>query len=137
VLQSDIDQQALGVLGTPTSVTIRIPDRLVFARSSAEVPKSSLPLLERVAAALRDQPGAVSVIDYSDNQPVHTVRFPSSFQLSDARARAVRTVIAGNLPDPSRVMAEGRAAADPVAPNSTAEGRERNRRVEIVLQSQQ
>jgi type VI secretion system protein ImpK len=136
-LQSDIDEQRLNVLGTPTSVTIRIPDRVIFAQGSAEVLKASLTTLDHVAAALRGEPGAVRVIDYSDNQPVHTVRFPSSFQLSEARAKAVRTVVARNLPDPSRVTAEGRAAADPVAPNSTAEGRERNRRVEIVLQHQE
>jgi type VI secretion system protein ImpK len=137
MLQSDIDQQALGVLGTPTTVVIRIPDRSVFAQGSAVAQPSLLPLLGRVAAALRSEPGAVRVIDYTDNQPVHTVRFPSGFQFSDARAQAVRAIIARDLADQRRVTAEGRGAADPVAPNSTAEGRERNRRVEIVLQRQE
>jgi type VI secretion system protein ImpK len=136
-LQPEIDQRGVSVLGTPTSVTIRIPGRAIFAQGSAEVPRSAVPLLDRVAAALRGEPGAVRVIDYSDNQPVHTVQFPSGFQLSEARAWAVRAVIIRNLPDPARVTAEGRAAADPVAPNSTAEGRERNRRIEIVLQRQE
>jgi type VI secretion system protein ImpK len=136
LLQSDIDAQTISIFGTPTAVIIRIPERLVFAQSGASVQRSSLPLLERVAAALHRDPGAVRVLEYADNQPVRTVRFPSSFQLSDARAGALRDVIAPTLGN-SRVTAEGRAAADPIAPNSTAEGRERNRRVEIVLQRQE
>jgi type VI secretion system protein ImpK len=136
-LQSDIDAQTISVFGTPTAVIIRIPEHLVFAQGSASVQHSSLALLERMAAALQREPGAVRVLDYADNQPVRTVRFPSSFQLSDARANAVRDVIAPNLSNQGRVSGEGRAAADPIAPNSTAEGRERNRRIEIVLQRQE
>jgi type VI secretion system protein ImpK len=136
-LQSDIDAQTISVFGTPTAAIIRIPERLLFAQGSASAQRASLSLLERVAAALQREPGAIRVLDYADNQPVRTVRFPSSFQLSGARANAVRDVIAPNLSNQSRIAAEGRAAADPIAPNSTAEGRERNRRIEIVLQRQE
>jgi type VI secretion system protein ImpK len=136
LLQSDIDTQAISVLGTPTAVIIRIPDRQLFAQGSASVQRSSLALLERVGAALQREQGAVRVLDYTDNQPLRTVRFPSSFQLSEARADAVRDIIARSLTN-LRVTAEGRAAADPIAPNSTPEGRERNRRIEIVLQRQE
>ena len=76
---------------------------------------------------------SLRVIDYTDNQPVRTVQFPSNFQLSAARANAVRAIVARNVGDPARVSAEGRADADPIAPNTTAEGREQNRRIEIVL----
>jgi type VI secretion system protein ImpK len=61
------------------------------------------------------------------------VEFPSTFQLSRARANAVRAALARGLGDPARVSAEGRADADPIAPNTTVEGREQNQRVEIVL----
>ena len=97
---------------------------------------ASLPLLERIAAALRSESGSLQVIDYTDNQPVRTVRFPSNFQLSVARANAVRAIIARDVGDPARVSAEGRADADPIASNATAEGREQNRRIEIVLHRQ-
>ena len=76
------------------------------------------------------------MIDYTDNQPVRSVRFPSNFQLSVARANAVRAIIARSVGDPARVSAEGRADADPIASNATAEGREQNRRIEIVLHRQ-
>jgi type VI secretion system protein ImpK len=87
-----------------------------------------------VAAALRNERGVVQVIGYTDNQPFHTVRFPSNVQLSAARAEAVRAVLARAIGDPAKISAEGRGEADPIAPNTSAEGREQNRRIEIVLQ---
>ena len=105
----------------------------MFASGGAVVQAASLPLLERISAALRNERGSLRVIDYTDNQPVRTVSFPSNFQLSTARASAVRTIVARDIGDPARVSSEGRADADPIAPNTTAEGREQNRRIEIVL----
>ena len=132
-LQPDIDRRAVSLLGTPATPIIRIADRAMFASGGAVVQAASLPLLERISAALRNEGGSLRVIDYTDNQPVRTVQFPSNFQLSTARANAVRAIIARGIGDPARVSAEGRADADPIAPNTTAEGREQNRRIEIVL----
>jgi type VI secretion system protein ImpK len=65
------------------------------------------------------------------------VQFPSNFQLSAARAQAARAAIASSIGDAKRLSAEGRADADPIASNATAEGREQNRRIEIVLHRQE
>jgi type VI secretion system protein ImpK len=135
-LQPDIDNRAISLLGTAAIPIVRIADPAMFAPASAVLQPASRPLLERIAAALRNQSGSLQVIDYTDDQPVRTVRFPSNFQLSVARANAVRAVIARDLGDPARVSAEGRADADPIASNATAEGREQNRRIEIVLHRQ-
>ena len=132
-LRADIDSKAVGVLGTPAMPIVRIADPEMFAPGSATIRPASLPVLERVAAALRHEAGSIQVIDYTDNRPVRTVQFPSNFQLSKARANAVRTNIARNLGDPACCSAEGRADADPIAPNTTAEGRQQNQRIEIVL----
>ncbi len=135
-LQPDIDNRSLSLLGTAVTPIVRVADSAMFAPGSAVVQPASRPLLERIAAALRNESGSLQVIDYTDNQPVRTVRFPSSFQLSVARANAVRAIIARDLGDPSGISAEGRADADPIASNATAEGRELNRRIEIVLHRQ-
>jgi type VI secretion system protein ImpK len=79
----------------------------------------------------------VQVIGYTDNQPIHTVQFPSNYQLSKSRAEAARDIIVRALGDPPRVTAEGRADADPIASNATAAGREQNRRIEVVLRRQE
>ncbi len=132
-LQPDIDRRAVSLLGTPATPIIRVADHAMFASGSAVVQAASLPLLERISVVLRNEGGSLRVIDYTDNQPIRTVQFPSNFQLSTARANAVRAIIARTVGDPARVSAEGRADADPIAPNTTAEGRDQNRRIEIVL----
>lgn len=132
-LQPDIQRGTVALLGAPATPIIRINDRGMFGPSNATMQAASVPLLERVAVALRNEGGAVRVNAYTDNQPVRTVQFPSNFQLSAARANAVRTILARAMGEPARISAEGRADADPIAPNTTTEGRELNRRIEIVL----
>jgi type VI secretion system protein ImpK len=65
--------------------------------------------------------------------PIKTARFPSNLHLSLARAESVMRSVAPRLDDPDRLTAEGRADAQPLAPNDTAEGRARNRRIEVIL----
>jgi type VI secretion system protein ImpK len=132
-LQPEIDRHVVTLLGTAATPVIRIADGAIFAPGKATLQTGALPLLERVSAALRNESGKLRVLDHTDNQPIRTVQFPSNFQLSAARAKAVRAIIARDVGDPARVSAEGRADADPIAPNTTAEGRQQNRRVEIVL----
>ena len=78
----------------------------------------------------------MTVDGYTDNQPIHTVQFPSNYQLSAARAEAARAIIVRTLGDPGRVTAQGHADANPVAANTTPQGREENRRIEVVLRRQ-
>lgn len=146
-LKSDIDKQALAVLGTPTAAVLRINAGSLFGNANATLTAAATPLLTRIAAALKDElaqpggPAQLQVNAYTDNQPIRTVKFPSNFKLSAARADAVRDVlqkaigpVAGK---PVAVAADGRADADPLAPNTTPDGREQNRRIEIVLRRQQ
>ncbi len=133
ILKPEIDRGLVSVLGTEATPIVRIASRAMFASGSAVVQPGAVPLLERIAAALNDETGSLTVLAYTDNQPIRTVQFPSNFQLSAARAQAVREVIVRNVGDAMRVTAEGRADADPIDANTTAEGRELNRRIEIVL----
>ncbi|MFD2376571.1 OmpA family protein [Ottowia pentelensis] len=89
-------------------------------------------MLERIAHALSEVQGAVLITGHSDNVPIRSLRFPSNWQLSTARAEAVKAALAATVA-PQRMRAEGRADAEPVASNDTADGRAQNRRVDIVL----
>ncbi|MEM0923753.1 MAG: OmpA family protein, partial [Pseudomonadota bacterium] len=91
------------------------------------------PVVDRVAEAMNDEPGTIIVQGHSDNVPIRTARFPSNLHLSLARAKAVMERIADKLEDRDRVSAEGRAEKEPIAPNDTAEGRAKNRRIEVLL----
>ncbi len=132
-LQPEIAAGLVQVLEDPQSVTVRLVNRTMFASGSAELNPAALPLLTRIGQAVRDETGDVLVNGYTDNQPIRTARFPSNWQLSQARAEAVAKVLAAQLPADRPVQAAGKGDADPLAPNTTAEGRERNRRTEIVL----
>jgi type VI secretion system protein ImpK len=132
-LATEIDQKQLAVLGTDTIPVIRLPAQLLFPSGNARLSPSAITLLEHVADTLRGRPGAIAVLGFTDSTPIHTIQFPSNFQLSSARAKAVQTVIQRALGRGRHVSAEGRADADPVAPNTSAEGQAQNRRIEIVL----
>jgi type VI secretion system protein ImpK len=135
-LKPEIDQGLVTVVGNHAMPIVRIRNAGMFASGSATVAPTYDRLLERIGEALKAEKGPVTVNGYTDNQPIHTVRFPSNFQLSTARAEAARTIIVGALGQPDRVTAQGHADADPVAANTTAEGRDENRRIEVVLQRQ-
>jgi type VI secretion system protein ImpK len=132
-LKPEIDQGLVAVVCTPPNPLVRIRNRGMFASGSATVDPRFVPLLNRIGAGLKDEAGSVEVVGYTDNQPIHTVQFPSNFQLSAARAQAARALIARALGDPSRITAEGRGEAEPLTKNTTPEEREENRRIEIVL----
>ena len=135
-LKPEIDQGLVTVLGDHSMPIVRIRNQGMFPSGSATVNQGYYRLLERIGAALRQEKGPVQVIGYTDNQPIHTVRFPSNFQLSTARADAARDLVVKALGDPGRVTAIGKADADPIAPNTTEEGRNQNRRIEVVLRRQ-
>ena len=116
------------------STILRVPAKLLFPQPNATL--GSSPLSERLIQALKNETGPIRVLGYTDSQVERSVAFPSNFALSTARAKAVRATLAAKLPDPARIVAEGRADADPVAPNTSADGREKNRRIDIVLAGQ-
>ncbi|HET6195173.1 MAG TPA: OmpA family protein [Acetobacteraceae bacterium] len=109
----------------------------MFAAGSATVQAAAVPLLERIGSALKNESLgtliAIQVNGYTDNQPIRTVKFPSNFQLSASRADAVRDVLKQVIGAGPAIATEGRADADPIDSNATPEGREHNRRIEIVL----
>ncbi|MBC7942047.1 MAG: type VI secretion system protein TssL [Chitinophagaceae bacterium] len=132
-LAPEIAADLLSVEGDPQRVLIRINGRGMFASGDSALEPRFATLLGRVGEALRTEPGRVTVLGHSDNQPIGTVRFPSNFQLSAARADTARIVLAGAAGQPERFTSAGRADTEPLAPNNTAEGREKNRRIEVVL----
>lgn len=135
-LKPEIDQGLVTVLGDHAMPIVRIRNAGMFASGSATVAPSYVRLMERIGQALKAEKGPVTVDGYTDNQPIHTVQFPSNFQLSTSRAEAARALIVRALGDPGRVTAQGHAEADPLATNATPEGRDQNRRIEVVLRRQ-
>lgn len=132
-LEPEVRQGLVTIAGTDAVPIVRILNLGMFKSGSARVEDRFLPILARIGAALRTEPGAVDVVGYTDNQPIHTVQFPSNFQLSQARAKAAADAIGQAIDDPSRLSPQGRADENPLTSNDTPEGRQQNRRIEVVL----
>jgi type VI secretion system protein ImpK len=115
-------------------VIIRMSNLALFAPASATVRDEFKPLIGKIAAVIEKEPGAVKVVGHTDGTPIRTVRFPSNYQLSVERAKAVAEILRGGVSKPDRIAVEGKGADIPIASNATVEGRARNRRVEVLLQ---
>jgi type VI secretion system protein ImpK len=134
-LKPEIDQNLLAVEERDGQVRIIIQGDRLFQSGQTAINGDYKPLLRRVSLALYEVNGKVLVEGHSDSQPINTLKFPSNWHLSLARAEEVTKLLANNTQEFDRYDAEGKADTSPIADNSTAQGRSKNRRVEIVLLS--
>jgi len=132
-LTSEIEEGVVTVFEKGNTLVIRIAGAEMFGPGSDHLSDGYPERLARVAAALNGQSGTIIVAGHSDSIPISTARFPNNQVLSLRRAEAVMAAIAGELDDPTRLSAEGRAEKEPIADNGTRAGRAQNRRVEVIL----
>ena len=133
LLVDEIEKQHIKVAELVQRSTVTIQGDNLFSSGSTTVNRSLIPLLHRIADALNQLPGEVLITGHSDNVPIRSSRYPSNWHLSKARADAVAKIIQQNLTNPDRTLIEGRSDLDPIAPNTTRQGRAKNRRVEVTL----
>jgi type VI secretion system protein ImpK len=131
-LQPEVERSLVSLSDVDGRLLVRINNNGLFDVGSAEVNSEFQDLLSRIGAALAAEQFRAVVIGYTDNVPINTVQFPSNWHLSEARARAVGDILAGYTGSEA-ILTEGRAEADPIADNATPEGREANRRTEILV----
>ena len=132
LLKTDIDAGAVQVQDLADRSIVTLRGDGIFDPGSADVASRAQPLFERIGAALRQVPGQVVIAGHTDNQPIRSLRFPSNWHLSKDRAASVKALLGSSVAVP-RLTAEGRADTEPLAENGSAEGRAKNRRVEITL----
>ena len=111
---------------------ITISDFVLFPEGSATFTPSAKPILKKMTPLLKQFPYLVRVEGHTDNLPISNSKYPSNWELSAARAAGIVRFYVRNGIDPHRLVAVGYAEFRPIADNSTPEGREKNRRVEIV-----
>ena len=132
-LEVEIAQGLVDVFEDANTITVRLRGKGMFRSASDQVKDKFLPILIRVGEALENETGKVIIAGHSDNVPIRSVRFPSNWHLSLARAESILRLLEQSLSDGRRLSAEGRAANEPIASNDTPEGREQNRRIEVIL----
>jgi chemotaxis protein MotB len=128
-----IQKEVVVVRRTANWIEVEIKADILFASGASELSPSARPALQQVIEVLRPVSHHVRVEGYTDDVPITNSRFPSNWELSGARAATVvRYFIAGRL-DPRRLSTLGFGEYRPVADNRTEDGRNRNRRVVIVI----
>ncbi|WP_372574348.1 type VI secretion system protein TssL, long form [Ruegeria jejuensis] len=131
-LQPEVEQGLVTLLRDGDSVLVRIANSGAFGVGAAWVEEDFEPLFHRIGQALAAEDFNVTVLGHTDNLPIRAAPYPSNFHLSTARANAVRDILVGYVPSDS-VDIRGEADTRPIASNDTPEGRERNRRTEILV----
>ncbi|MCO7226687.1 flagellar motor protein MotB [Pleionea sp. CnH1-48] len=115
-------------------VVIRIRENGSFGSGSARIKRTFLPVINKIKNILLETDGEVRVAGHTDNIPIDTDRFRSNWELSGGRAGSVvRELLRSGELERDRFVITGYADTKPLADNASADGRAKNRRVEIVI----
>lgn len=136
-LSAEVEQGQLQVRQYKNMLSVDVAEKIFFDSGRAELKESGKEVLAKVGEALKSyEDKVIRVVGYTDNVPIAKSMqriYPTNWELSVARAtNVVRFLQDAGVP-PERMVAAGRGEFSPVAPNDTAEGRQKNRRIEIML----
>lgn len=138
-IQEAIDEKDMGreidIEFTSQYVQLTLRGGILFDSGSVELKAESLPVLDQVGTILeRYADGTIEIEGHTDNVPMSGAKYSNNDELSSGRALSVFNYLLSvtNL-NPAEVKHAGRGEYLPIADNSTAEGRARNRRVEIKI----
>jgi chemotaxis protein MotB len=136
-LSKEVEKGQLQVRQYKNMLAVDLAEKIFFDSGRATLKKEGKEVLKKVGDALKAYENKIiRVVGHTDNVPVAKslqATFPSNWELSVARAtNVVRFLQEVGIP-PERMVPSGRAEYDPVAPNDTPEGRQKNRRIEVML----
>lgn len=114
-------------------LTISLAGNAFFDSGKAEIKPEMRPLLDDIARRLKDVPNDISLEGFADTDPISTPEFPSNWYLSVARANQVRDYLELRGIPAERMIVVGYGETRPVFNNDTAEGKAKNRRVDVVV----
>lgn len=134
-LSSYIDQDLISVEKSELWVEVEMKSSLLFKSGSASLSDQALRVLWKVAKPIRKINNHVQVEGFTDSTPINSFEYPSNWELSASRASSVVHLFSKYGIDPDRLAAVGYGKNHPLEENSSAEGREANRRVVVVIQS--
>lgn len=116
-------------------ITVEINASLLFPLGEAVLGAPAVSALRSVAEVVAGAAFPIVVEGHTDNTPINTYRYPSNWELSSARASSVVRLFVESGVNPARMTAAGYGEQRPAGENSSEEGRARNRRVTIFMES--
>jgi chemotaxis protein MotB len=130
--QPEINSGVIAIHNSASGLVISLQEVGFFESGVAGIRPSALPVLERIANLLPQSP--VRIEGHTDDVPIHTAQFASNWELSSSRASSIaRLLLLHSNVRAEQMSVAGYAEFHPAASNATAEGRARNRRVDLVL----
>lgn len=132
-LLEQIENEDVSIKKGEDWLELEIKSNVLFFSGESRLEKAAVPIIGKVADILRKSANPILVEGFTDNQPINTPRFPSNWELSAARAASVVHLLDRYGLTPSRMSAIGYGEFRPVASNANETGRQKNRRVVLVV----
>ncbi len=132
-----VKQGVITVRRTELWIEVEINSDILFGTGSAALGADARETLGKLADVLLDAPNGVRVEGHTDNLPIATAQFPSNWELSAARAASVVHLFADHGVQPQRLAMVGYGEFRPRESNDAAAGRNRNRRVMVIILADQ
>lgn len=128
--------ESITVLPDEKGVNLQLKDNILFETAKADLKDNSKVILDQISSLIANLPNNIIVEGHTDNVPINTHEYSSNWDLSSARATSViKYFIEQKHLTGSRFSASGCGEYKPIAPNTSDENRARNRRVNILIVS--
>jgi chemotaxis protein MotB len=132
-LEAEVATGQIQIQQLREGLRLNLAQDVLFPSGSAELNASGRAVIAKVAERVREIPNDVEVQGHTDDVPIHSKLYPTNWELAGARASRVVRLLEEQGVDPGRLSAVSHGENAPVAPNDSAAGRAKNRRIEITL----
>lgn len=130
-----IADDLVSVTQTKRGVEVEMKSKMLFDTGSARLSRTAIKVLRDVAEILTPLPNQIMVEGHTDNVPIRNVLFPSNWELSAARAASVVHLLGRFDIAQGRMAAIGYGEYRPTADNATEQGKQKNRRVALIIKT--
>ena len=128
-----INKGQIAVRGNEKWLEVEINTSILFGSGSAELSPQASEILSSLSDVFKVSSNPLYVAGYTDNVPINTVKYPSNWELSSARAASVVRLMAESGIDSGRMGAIGFGEFRPISTNDSVINRRKNRRVVIRI----
>jgi chemotaxis protein MotB len=130
-----IAQDLVNIKKTDRGLEVEMKSKALFDSGSARLSRAAIKMLRDISGIIESIPNSIIVEGHTDNVPIRTILFPSNWELSAVRAASVVHLLGRFGIAPERMAAIGYGEHKPIASNSDKAGRQKNRRVSLVIKS--
>lgn len=132
-LEDYLEKEDIKVYREGDALKIEMPEKLLFQSGKAEIQKKGVNFLDTLTELLKGIPNQIMVDGHTDNVPINNFVYKSNWHLSSARSLNVAYNMIKEGLQETNITVRGFGSQRPVESNSTEKGRQRNRRVEIMI----